>query len=73
MACDKPVIAYTKTVNELEKQLPILNSFSEDEIYENMKKVCDGQNLPTSLRDFVIKHFGLESFLKEFEFVLDSI
>jgi len=73
MACDKPVIAYTKTVNELEKQLPILNSFSEDEIYENMKKVCDGKNLPKSLRDFIINHFGLQSFLNEFEYVLDSI
>jgi len=62
-----------KTVNELEKQLPILNSFSEDEIYENMKKVCDGKNLPKSLRDFIINHFGLQSFLNEFEYVLDSI
>jgi len=67
LACEKPVIGYTKTDYNLEKEMPILNSFSESEIYINMKKVCEKQNLPTGMRNYVLKYFGFENFLKTFE------
>jgi len=72
LSCNKPVIAYVKPQTRIETKLPIMNSFSENEIYENMKNVIENRNLPTGMRNFILENFGINSFLKNFKEVLHS-
>ncbi|CDI06473.1 glycosyltransferase [Candidatus Nitrosotenuis uzonensis] len=67
LACNKPVISFVKPKTEIEKKLPILNSRSEDEIYENLKNIIEKRNLPSGMREFIKKNFGYESFLNGFK------
>lgn len=71
MACEKPVIGFSKIENLLEKEMPILNSFSEDEIYKNMIRICEKNDIPKGMRNFVIENFSFEKFLNKFEKFLE--
>ncbi len=72
MSCDKQVIAYVKPEIQIEKDFPIMNSFYEEEIYNSMKGVCDGSNLPTGMRQFIELNFSPEKFIAEFEEILQT-
>lgn len=73
LSCDKTVIAHSKLTSEYYNELPIMNSFSEDEIYSSMKNVCENRHLPTGMRDFILKYYSIDYFLQGFESVLKSI
>lgn len=73
LACNTPVIAGVKPKTQLEKDLPIMNSFSEDEIFKSMKNICEKRDIPVGLRDFIIKNFGIKQFLEGFESVIRTI
>lgn len=72
MSCDKPVIAYVKIKFDLEKKLPILNAFTEEEIYQKMIDVCENRNLPSGMRQFIEKYFGIEHFLEHLHPLLNN-
>lgn len=63
LSCDKPVIAFVEPENEFEHKLPIMNSPTEEKIYENMKKICENNIVTKDMRKFVEKYCGIDYFV----------
>ena len=67
LACEKQVISNNNEITPIEKGIPILKANSEEEILNQMINLCNNKNLPSGLRDFILKNFNFETFLEKFE------
>lgn len=73
MAANKPVIANNQKITSLEKDMPILDASSEEEIYLNLEQICQKKELPQGMREFVRKHFGFDNYKSKFDYALNEI
>ncbi len=73
MACNVPVIAHNDIVGELEKNMPIMEAKTEEEIYKKMIDVCENKNIPKGLRTFVESNYGPNRYVEIFSQMIDEL